>query len=264
LQVGAAQSALTSPVVRLWFGPRTACHGHSGRTATQPLPDLGPTWAGCTSKRKDPAMTRCWPTAALFATPMLLLIGARPVVASTQATITIIMTTLGTDGTPVTNTATLPPGSSVSVSSSLGTCDGPMPPPPTTPTNPPSGGGAGGASGGSGNPGVDNTPTPAPVSTPGNSTTGGVPATPPVTTGEPPVPPPPVAIPPIVPTDPGTGGTPTIPGDGSSGPPGVPTTPTDSGGGKPPTESPEPATLTLAVLGAIGAAGWAKRKKKAV
>ncbi len=243
-------SALTGLAAGLWFHPRAGRIPCLGRMATLPLPgrNLAPHRAHV--ERKDPAMTRFGAFAALFAIPTLLLLGAPRAAASTQATITIIMTTLGTDGSTVSSSTTLPEGSSVTVSANPVPCTtGPANPPVPIPTVPaPSV-----PSGGTGNP-IDNTNTP-----PDTSTGPSDPATPtgPVnsTPEEPVVPPPPVVIPPQT-NNPGPIDSPVDTVEPPIDPPVESTT-----GGNP-AETPEPATITLAVIGAIGAATWSRRKKK--
>ncbi len=198
-------------------------------------------------------MTRFGAFAALLTIPTLLLLGAPRAAASTQATITIIMTTLGTDGSSVSSSTTLPEGSSVTVSANPVVCTtGPMNPPVTIPTTPV----PGTPSGGTPNPNPEAPVTPTtPTTNPPVITPSTDPASP--NPEEPVIPPPPVVIPPISTNplpDPIESPVDTV--DPVVDPPIETTT------GAGPTETPEPATITLAVIGAIGAATWSRRKKK--
>lgn len=215
-------------------------------------------------------MSRWWTAAAVLSAPVILGLGATPAAAQSQYTISIIMTTLGTDGSMSTSTLDLPPGSSVTVKTGMGDPNCPVPdtstsvPPVTSDANSNSntaggsggGGGGGGSnesnpgvpSGATGNPTLDEPAVPMPpdeLPDPDTTTTEDP-------TTEPDTPTPPPVMPPDVPSteDPDMPDVP-MPDDTD-----VPTSPPNSA------ETPEPATLTLGLLGALGAAGYARRKRR--
>jgi len=195
-------------------------------------------------------MTRWWSVPALLSVPVLVHLAAPRAAASIHSNLTIIMTTLGTDGTTTTTTSELPPGSSVTVMSSDGMSSVGVPTPPSDEQSPvPSTG----ASGGSGNPGVDG-----PSATP-DTTTNSPEATTDTSTDETGPPPPPPVLEPTTPETPTTP-TPDAPVD--------PVTPETLPSDTPEvttgvSETPEPGTLTLMGLAVAGGLGYARRRRKA-
>jgi hypothetical protein len=188
-----------------------------------------------------------------FALTASLVLSNQPMQASTQTTLSIIMTTLGTDGTPVSTTTELPAGSTVTIQSQA--CETPGGPVSTNPgvVNPPISNTNSDNTGATGNPNPDPTTTDdtVPAPSPGSGTTNDTPVT-----EEPTVPPPPVVLPPsegpIVPdTEPvNNDDTPSVPVEVTTGTTDV-------------AQTPEPGTITLLGLAALGGIGYARRRKTA-
>lgn len=191
--------------------------------------------------------------------------------ASTHCTVSIIMTTLGTDGTSVSQTLTVPPNSNPQSPTSDSKVTNPATTANTNAANgakpAAGGGGGGGGKAGGSNSGANalqsNVPSAAtanpndtPVTT--NPDVGSIP----VPTDEPTPPSPPILIPPEGPITPTPGDVIPVPGPGpvADGDPIPPTT--DPTG--PVAEAPEPGTLTLLGLAAIGGFGYARKKRKVV
>jgi hypothetical protein len=186
--------------------------------------------------------------------------------ASTHCTVSIIMTTLGTDGTSVSQTITVPPNSSLQIQPGVGT-DTPVTASPSNPagSKPGAGGGSGGGGGGSGaNASKTNVPsaaTPVPDDSviPFDPDTGSIPVPSDGSDDEPTPPVPPILVPDVPADD-----VPTVPDviDGPIVDDDSPLPPTSEPGGGV-AEAPEPGTLTLLGLAAIGSWGYARKKRKA-